>query len=103
MYGEEWEREVLSKLDEAEKEIYYDLKEYAEKNHYKLNPNKSVVVGIIKGLRRNEIRYGARYCPCRQVSGNPIEDMKIICPCVYHRDEIERDGHCKCRIFVRGD
>ena len=25
---------------------------------------------------------------------------KIICPCVYHKDEIREQGHCHCLLFV---
>ncbi len=77
-----------------------EYKEYSRKNGFSLNPNKKIVEGVIKGLLENEKRYGKRYCPCRRIKGIPKEDEKIICPCVYHKKEIKKQGHCHCLLFV---
>jgi len=53
------------------------------------------------GLLENEKKYGAKYCPYRRVSRNKQKDKKIICPCVYHKKEIEEQGHCHCFLFVQ--
>jgi ferredoxin-thioredoxin reductase catalytic chain len=73
---------------------------YAEKAGYKLNPNKIVVDKIEEGLLKNEKKHGEIYCPCRVVSGDKEKDKLIICPCVYHKDEIKEMGHCHCFLFV---
>lgn len=78
-----------------------EYKKYAEENGFRLNNNRKVVEGIIKGLLVNEKKYGFRYCPCRRVSGNLEEDEKKVCPCFWHKEEIERDGHCHCNLFVK--
>lgn len=78
-----------------------NYQEYAEKNGFKLNPNREVVERLIKGMLENEKKYGARYCPCRRITGNPEEDKPKICPCQWHQEEIERDGHCFCWLFVK--
>jgi len=75
--------------------------EYAKKKGLKLNSNRKIVEAIVKGLLMNEKKYGAIYCPCRPVTGNAEEDRKIICPCVYHIDEIKKDGKCHCGLFVK--
>jgi len=80
-----------------------EYKKYAKKNGIKLNPNEKIVDGIIAGLKRNEEKYGERYCPCRRVTGDKEIDKKIICPCVYHKEEIEKDGYCYCKLFVKAD
>lgn len=74
---------------------------YAKKNGFRLNPNKKIVNGIIKGLLENEKKYENKYCPCRKVSGDTKLDKNIICPCFYHRKEIEGQGHCLCLLFVK--
>ena len=74
---------------------------YAKQSGIKLNPDKKIVRAICLGLLANEQKHGARYCPCRIVTGDKEEDRKIICPCVYHKDEIEKMGHCHCRLFVK--
>ena len=75
--------------------------DYAEKNGFSLNPKKEIVENIVKGLIRNQEKYGSRYCPCRRVTGDPEEDKKIVCPCDYHKDEIEKLGHCLCNLYVK--
>ena len=89
--------------DEQEKitQLSEEFKNYAEKNGFRLNPDREKVKGIIKGLLENEKKYGKKYCPCRRVKGDETEDSKIICPCVYHRDEIEKDGSCLCGLYVK--
>ena len=83
--------------------IIKSYQEYAEKNGFKLNPNRETVEGLIKGMLENEKNYGARYCPCRRITGNKEEDKGKICPCDWHKEEIKRDGHCFCGLFVKDE
>lgn len=85
----------------AEKQMLKNLRRYERASGYKLQPNKKILNVLIKGLLNNIKKYGYRYCPCREISGNPIEDKKIICPCIYHKDEIKRDGYCKCLLYYK--
>jgi len=75
-------------------------KRYAESQGFILNPDEEIVTFVIQGLLRNETKFGYIYCPCRAVTGDKEQDKKIICPCIYHKDEIKRMGHCHCRLFV---
>ena len=72
---------------------------YAEKNGFKLNPDREVVERLIKGMLENEKKFGERYCPCRRVTGNKEEDKGKICPCQFMRKEIEEQGRCLCGLF----
>jgi ferredoxin-thioredoxin reductase catalytic chain len=74
---------------------------YAKSNGFRLNPDEKTVERVISGLFQNEKKYGKKYCPCRRFTGKEAEDAKIICPCIYHKDEIEKDGHCFCNLFVK--
>lgn len=74
---------------------------YAESQGFRLNPDNAIVEGVCKGLLANQRKHGARYCPCRLVTKDKEEDKKIICPCIYHKNEIKKDGHCHCGLFVR--
>jgi len=85
----------------TEAQILKDSAEYARKAGFKLNPEKKHVAMIIKGLANNEKEFGARYCPCRARTGNLKEDKKIVCPCIYHKDEIKKQGFCLCKLFFR--
>ena len=78
---------------------YY--KNYAEKNNFKLNPDKKILDKLINGLIKNQEKHGEIYCPCRRITGDKEKDKKIICPCIYHKDEIKEIGHCLCFLFVK--
>jgi ferredoxin-thioredoxin reductase catalytic subunit len=75
--------------------------EYAEKNGFRLNSNREAVERIIKGLLENEKKHGFLYCPCRRIAGEAKEDSKKICPCFWHREELEKLGRCLCGLFVK--
>jgi len=83
------------------RELIEKYGEYALKNGFHLNPDSGIVEGVILGLLHNDSLHGERYCPCRRVTGDSTLDKKIICPCVYHMDEIKKQGHCHCRLFVK--
>ncbi len=74
---------------------------YAKENGFELNPDKKILEETLRGLVENEKKHGEKYCPCRRVTGDREADKKIICPCVYHKKEIEEKGHCLCQLFVR--
>ena len=82
-------------------ELKKEYAEYAKSNRFKLNPDDKTVERIISGLLRNQEKYGEMYCPCRRVSGNKEEDKQKICPCFWHKDEIAKDGHCFCNLYIK--
>lgn len=89
--------ENQEKIEKLKKEY----SEYAKSNGFQLNPDKEAAERVIAGLLRNEEKYGEKYCPCRIISGNKEEDSKKICPCAWHKDEIKKDGHCLCNLYVK--
>ena len=95
------EIEAKKNLGALGKEIQLlkQLQTYADSQGFKLNPNEKALMGVVRGLLRNKQFKGDIYCPCRVVTGNREEDKKIACPCIYHKDEITKDGHCKCTLF----
>jgi ferredoxin-thioredoxin reductase catalytic chain len=78
-----------------------EYKIYAKKEGFKLNPDKKVVGTVIRLILENQEKLGHGYCPCRRLTGKKKEDEKIICPCVFHKDEIKKLGHCHCMLFVK--
>lgn len=94
---------TTSAADEKEIErIRKWAKEYARKHGYKLNPNEKQLNTVLRGLARIKGRTGEQYCPCRVRSGDKEKDKIIICPCIYHVDEITKEGHCHCNLFHTG-
>ncbi|MDD1677998.1 MAG: ferredoxin:thioredoxin reductase [Methanomicrobiales archaeon] len=92
-----------SPADEQEiKRIREWAEEYARRHGYQLNPNEKQLNVILRGLARLKGRTGEQYCPCRVRSGDKEKDKIIICPCIYHGDEIAAEGHCHCNLFHAG-
>jgi ferredoxin-thioredoxin reductase catalytic subunit len=91
------------KMDNSKtpEEYIKNSEEYAESVDIKLNPNQKAVEGVVKGLFRNKETRGEFYCPCRIPSGDKEKDKDLICPCVFHRGEIEIQDHCKCFLFFK--
>jgi ferredoxin-thioredoxin reductase catalytic chain len=88
-------------MENQNEKLLKECEQYAKDNGFQLNPNKKIVDGIINGLLRNKDKFGEQYCPCRRVTGDKIEDAKKICPCFWHKDEIKKDGHCFCNLYVK--
>jgi len=95
----------MAKTKEAktrgEKQLLKSVRRYARAAGFRLQPNKKLLDILITGELDRLKKYGALYCPCRKVTGNTEEDKKIICPCIFHKEEIKQDGHCKCMLFLR--
>ncbi|MBU0929864.1 MAG: ferredoxin:thioredoxin reductase [Nanoarchaeota archaeon] len=81
---------------EKEKKI---AEAYAKSKGFKLNPDEIELKTILEGLEKNREKYGFAYCPCRIITDDKIKDRDIICPCVFHRGEIELKGKCLCKLF----
>jgi len=96
-----WLEDFLGGKNEEADKLTKEYEEYAKSNNFSLNLDKKIVENIVKALLDREKKLGARYCPCRRVTGDKEEDKKIICPCIYHKDEIEKDGHCHCNLFAK--
>jgi len=92
---------MADELQEEKDKIRAFAKKYCAAHHVKLNPDERVVEMVIEGLARNRISRGLRFCPCRVITGNLEEDQKNACPCVWHKQEIEKEGHCHCHLFVK--
>ncbi|MCS3924617.1 ferredoxin-thioredoxin reductase catalytic domain-containing protein [Methanosalsum natronophilum] len=86
-------------VEETKKKIRNWTQRYADRKGYDLNPDNEMLDMVIEGLANNVDKYGRRYCPCRIITGNEQEDRKIICPCIYHEEEVETQGSCHCSLF----
>lgn len=92
---------MKSGKEEQIKKLTKMYENYAVENDFRLNPNEKITKRILEGLIQNEKKYGNRYCPCRKVTNDPEFNKNIICPCIYHKDEIKAQGHCHCFLFVQ--
>lgn len=92
-------------MDEVKKEeiekVEKFVRNYADKAGYDLNPDQEVFDTIIEGLAKNRVEHGFQYCPCRIIVGDKEKDKDKICPCKWHKEEIEEDGQCHCQLFFK--
>jgi ferredoxin-thioredoxin reductase catalytic subunit len=80
--------------------VYVTLKKEAEAGGYRLNPDAEFTKNLIRGLLKNEQRYGYRACPCRLASGKKEDDTDIICPCDYRDPDLNDFDACYCALYV---
>lgn len=79
---------------------YAALKKEAQDGGYHLNPDVEFTKNLVRGLLKNEQRYGYRACPCRLASGKKDEDLDIICPCDYRDPDLGEYGACYCALYI---
>jgi ferredoxin-thioredoxin reductase catalytic subunit len=85
------------------KGIEAEIRETADREGYRLNPDHDIRLGIIEGLAANQERLGYRCCPCRLASGDRQADQDINCPCAYRDADLEQYGRCYCALYVTGE
>ncbi len=67
---------------------------------YHLNPDAAFAKDLVHGLLVNEGRYGYQSCPCRLASGDPADDLDIVCPCDYRDPDLSEFDACYCGLYV---
>lgn len=80
------------------------IENFAEKNEFQVNPDKEKVQMLIDGVFSNEQNQGLKYCPCRLITKDFVEDLKLVCPCnflIHETYKDKKDGECWCGLFVR--
>jgi len=80
--------------------LFSTLQREAGEGGYHLNPDAEFTRNLVRGLLKNELRYGYRSCPCRLASGKKAEDLDIICPCDYRDPDLAEYGACYCSLYV---
>ena len=94
-------RAIMAEDPENETDMLKWAHGIARKNGWVLNPDEEHLQTVIRGLVRNKKKFGRPYCPCRLRSGDEERDRAIECPCIYHKDEIAKDGHCHCLLYYK--
>ena len=80
------------------------IEAFAAKNEFRVNPDREKVNMLLDGVFNNEQNHGLKYCPCRLITKDFIEDLKLVCPCNFQIHETykdKEDGECWCGLFVR--
>ena len=79
---------------------YERLSAYAVTHGYRLNTDEARATKVVGSMTNNFLKSGKYYCPCKQ--SHPLNpDKDTLCPCNEMKQEIEKDGHCCCRLFYK--
>ena len=93
-----------SKVELDKSDFLQAIEKFAEKNEFQVNPDQKKVEMLLEGIFNNERNHGLKYCPCRLISKNFEEDLKLVCPCNFRIHETYKDredGECWCGLFAR--
>jgi len=94
-----------SKEEKFEKEKFHEaIEKFAEKNEFQVNPDKEKVEMLIDGVFNNQRNHSLKYCPCRLITKDFEEDLKLVCPCnfiIHETYKDKEDGECWCGLFVK--
>lgn len=78
------------------------IEKFTENNEFQVNPDREKVRMLLDGLFDNELNQGLKYCPCRLITKDYEEDLKLVCPCNFLiHDTYKEKGECWCGLFVR--
>lgn len=85
-----------------------DLKAYmapfVDRLGYKFNTDEGFVDEVLEAELEILADTGDVYCPCRVRSGDPKEDVRIVCPCIpFWRDQFAGIRKCWCGLFILKD
>ena len=71
---------------------------------YKFSPDQELVEFCLEQEVKLERMHGIPYCPCKAVTQDRQENMKIVCPCIpFHREHFDAMKRCWCGLFVHKD
>lgn len=71
---------------------------------YKFNTDTDFVDVVLDSELTILESTGDVYCPCRVRTGDPKEDLKIVCPCIpFYLEQFAGLQKCWCGLFIRTD
>jgi len=94
----------LTKVEFDKEKFLEAIEKFAEKNEFQVNTDKEKVKMLLDGMFNNEQNHGLKYCPCRLITKDFAEDLKLVCPCnflIHETYKDKEDGECWCGLFVR--
>lgn len=94
----------MAKVEFDKEKFLEAIEKFTEKNEFQVNPDKEKVKMLLDGMFNNEQNHGLKYCPCRLITKDFAEDLKLVCPCnflIHETYKDKEDGECWCGLFVR--
>ncbi len=94
----------LTKVEFNKEKFLEAIEKFTENNEFQVNPDTEKVKMLLDGVFNNEQNHGLKYCPCRLITKDFAEDLKLVCPCnflIHETYKDKEDGECWCGLFVR--
>lgn len=80
------------------------MEPFAASLGYKFNTEAEFVDEVLSSELEILHATGDVFCPCRIRTGDPKEDVRIICPCInFYRDQFAVLRKCWCGLFISQD
>jgi ferredoxin-thioredoxin reductase catalytic subunit len=91
-------------LEPRKKALRYFFQKVVDPMGYKFSPDSDLVEFCLEQEVILEQKHGMPYCPCKRMSSDRLENMKIVCPCIpYNREHYDAMKRCWCGLFVHKD
>jgi ferredoxin-thioredoxin reductase catalytic chain len=98
-------KEVMTAETHVDKSSFIQaIERLTKKNEFQINPDVEKVKMLLEGIFNNEYNHGLKFCPCRLITHDFEEDLKLICPCnflIHETYKEKEDGECWCGLFIR--
>lgn len=94
----------MTKVEFDKEKFLEAIEKFTENNEFQVNPDTEKVKMLLDGIFNNEQNHGLKYCPCRLITKDFAEDLKLVCPCnflIHETYKDKEDGECWCGLFVR--
>jgi len=95
---------AMTEAKMGEVEFRDAIERFTVGNVFQVNPDKNRVATLLEGIFNCEKNQGMKYCPCRLITKDFEEDLKLVCPCNFRIHETYKDkddGECWCGLFKR--
>ena len=79
------------------------IKKYAAKKGFRVNPHWMFYTNLKIWIAESESTFGKRYCPCFEPVENPDVNKRLLCPCSFAEEDIQKRVSCHCVLFGKGD
>lgn len=79
------------------------IRKYTAHSGLSYNKNPMFGTNLKLWLSEAEDTFGKRICPCFSPTGDEERDKKLLCPCKYLWEDIEKKGTCHCTLFAAGE
>ena len=97
-------RSGMTEVEFDKEKFLESIERFTENNEFQVNPDREKVKMLLDGLFNNEQNHSLKYCPCRLITKDFVEDLKLVCPCnflIHETYKDKEDGECWCGLFVR--